>query len=183
MEIINEATCSTSDSEAVTHVQDFIGTQQAHCYLINHDAHGYAKFVIDERSINALETGLHKIKSSLDRKQIYSMLYDMTISGKVPCVRVLDIINKNTQDAETEDVIVEVYRGILPLIIKKFVPAETLLPTFDRLFKSTYDLMLSGLYKQSISTQELLFTSMIDFAQTDETINIICDIFMTTNDQ
>jgi len=43
--------------------------------------------------------------------------------------------------------------------------------------------MLSGLYKQSISTQELLFTSMIDFAQTDETINIICDIFMTTNDQ
>lgn len=65
----------------------------------------------------------------------------MTISGKVPGVRVLEIIDNNTKHAETEDVIVEVYRSILPLTIKKFVPAETLLPTFDSLFKSTFDLL------------------------------------------
>lgn len=68
MEVISEATCTTSETEAITQVSEFIGSQQAHCYLINHDAHGYAKFVIDEHSIKALETGLHKIKSSLDRK-------------------------------------------------------------------------------------------------------------------
>jgi hypothetical protein len=46
-------------------------------------------------TIRALETGLHKIESSLDRKQIYNILLDMTISGSVAGIRVIEIIKHN----------------------------------------------------------------------------------------
>jgi hypothetical protein len=67
MEVIKEVTCMTSDSVDLTSVPEFVGTQQAHAYLLNHSAHGYGKFILDERTVVALESGLHKISSSLDR--------------------------------------------------------------------------------------------------------------------
>jgi aminopeptidase N len=48
MEVVQVATVTTSDSQSVTAVLEFIGSQRAPAYLINYGAHGYAKFVIDE---------------------------------------------------------------------------------------------------------------------------------------
>lgn len=106
MEVIDEFSCTTSDKMEMVSVSEFIGTHQAHAYLINHGAHGYAKFVLDERTVTALEQDMHKIKSSLDRNQLYNILYDMTISGKIAGLRVIEIIKNNTKFAEQEDVIV-----------------------------------------------------------------------------
>ena len=92
--------------------------------MINHGAHGYAKFVIDETTINALETELHKIESSLDRKQIYNILLDMTVSGSIPGIRVIEIIKHNMAQNESEDVITEVFRSIVPVLIKRYIPHE-----------------------------------------------------------
>jgi hypothetical protein len=96
MEIIAEVTCSTSADVPVTSVDEFLGTERAHAYLINHGAHGYAKFILDAKTISALETSLHLIKSSLDRKQIYNILFDMVKNGKIPGIQVLTIIQNNT---------------------------------------------------------------------------------------
>lgn len=100
MEVVKVVTCMTSDELELTSVPELVGTQKAHAYLINHGAHGYAKFVLDERTVAALETGLHKIKSSLDRNQLYNILYDMTISGQIPGARVLEIVKNNIKFAE-----------------------------------------------------------------------------------
>ena len=43
-------------------------------------------------TLSALETGLHKIESSLDRKQILNMMYDLIKSGSLPASQVLRII-------------------------------------------------------------------------------------------
>ena len=43
-------------------------------------------------TLSALETGLHKIESSLDRKQILNMMYDLIKNGSLPASQVLRII-------------------------------------------------------------------------------------------
>lgn len=63
-----------------------------------------------------------------------------------------------------------IFRSVLPAITKKFVPTGIALRIFDELFALTFGLLKQGLYKDSPSTQELLFTSMIDFAQTETTM-------------
>jgi hypothetical protein len=39
--------------------------------------YGYGKFIIDPKSMKALENNLAKIKSSMSRKQLYNILHDM----------------------------------------------------------------------------------------------------------
>ena len=73
--------------------------------MINHGCHGYGKFCIDEMTLNALETGLHKIESSLDRKQVYNMMYDLLKSQKLPASRVLKIILNNLGHETAVDVL------------------------------------------------------------------------------
>lgn len=92
--------------------------------MINHGAHGYAKFVLDDLTINALTTGLNQLKSSFDRKHIYNILYDMTISGRIPGSLVLSIILKNVNPGESEDVLKEVLTSITPSILKKYIPLD-----------------------------------------------------------
>jgi hypothetical protein len=62
--------------------------------LINQGAHGYAKFVIDEMTLTSLEKEgqLSKIESSLERKQLYNVMYDMIKNGKIAGSRLLHIV-------------------------------------------------------------------------------------------
>ena len=79
MQVIDSVKVLTSATETETEVPAFCGPQQKriHAFLINHGAHGYGKFGIDEMTLKALETGLAKITSSLDRKLVLNMIYDL----------------------------------------------------------------------------------------------------------
>jgi hypothetical protein len=70
MKVIDEVRVETSATSSETNIDRFEGPQDTkiHAFLINHGAHGYGKFGIDELTLKAYETGLHKIESSLDRK-------------------------------------------------------------------------------------------------------------------
>ena len=71
---------SATQSEQVINVQNsslMPANKKVNAFLINHGCHGYGKFGIDEMTLRAFETGLHKIESSLDRKQVYNMMYDL----------------------------------------------------------------------------------------------------------
>lgn len=107
MQVIEVHRVETSATQAETTVNHFTGPQQKriHALLINHGAHGYAKFGIPELTLKALETGLHKIESSLDRKQIYNMMYDNIKSSKIPASRVLKIIMNNIEQETAVDVL------------------------------------------------------------------------------
>ncbi len=57
----------------------FVGMDKPHAFVINSGAHGYAKFIIDEMSLTAYEQEgtISKLDKSLERKQIYEILFDM----------------------------------------------------------------------------------------------------------
>ena len=46
------------------------------------------------------------------------------------------------------------------------------------MFRLATDLLIKGNYKESASTQELLLSSAIDFAQTEEAIKEIAKVFL-----
>jgi len=79
MKIIEVKRVETSDSTTETAITDAFVNQQAKkvcAFLINYECHGYAKFEIDEMTLKMLETSLHKIESSRERKQILNIIYD-----------------------------------------------------------------------------------------------------------
>ena len=135
MHVIEEFDCIIDNSDSITSVENFIGKSKAHAYFINHGAHGYAKFVLDEQTVMALESGLYKLQNSLDRKHIYNMLFDMTISNQMPGSLVLHIILKNlTASNESEDVLTEVLSSIVPKIIRKYISVDEKDMYYDEFF-------------------------------------------------
>ena len=80
--------------------------QKPTAFLINSGAHGYAKFVVDELTLTALEQqgALSKIESSLERKQLSFIMFDMIKNGKIAGSRLLHIILQNIEQETAEDV-------------------------------------------------------------------------------
>lgn len=111
MKIINEVKCQTSEKDSVTQVPEFVGTQAPHAFILNHGAHGYGKFIIDEMTLKAFETpgALSKIATSLDRKMIYMIMFNMIKNGKIAGSRLLHIILGNISFETAEDIISDLF--------------------------------------------------------------------------
>ena len=126
MKIIEVHRVETSATEQETVIDKFTGPQakKVHALLINHGAHGYGKFRIDEMTLQALETGLYKIESSLDRKQIMNMMYDNIKSGKIPASRVIKIIINNLEHETAVDVLQDTLGFICNATLKSFLHSE-----------------------------------------------------------
>ena len=96
----------TSDSQATTSVAELIGVAAPTAILVNASTHGYGKFVIDDNTLTAFQAGkLHKVEKSLNRSQIYRMIYDMVKSGDIPSSRAMDIITANLEFETAEDIL------------------------------------------------------------------------------
>ena len=48
-------TCQTDETNGRTEVKELSGVDAPNAFFINHGAHGYAKFVVDERTLTNLE--------------------------------------------------------------------------------------------------------------------------------
>lgn len=68
MKVIKKIDQFTSETESEQVIAELQGQQTPHAFLINYEAHGYAKFIIDEMSLKAFETDLWKIEDKLTRK-------------------------------------------------------------------------------------------------------------------
>lgn len=172
MKVIDTQTVRTSSTEAETVVPEFAGAKASgvkiHAFLINHGAHGYGKFIISEMTLKALETGMHKIESSLDRKQIMNMLFDMIKSGKVPASRVMKIILNNFEHETAVDVIQDTFRLLVPSILDKYLHAEVQSERSAQMFNLTIKMMTSGRFSAFPSVMEMLFNCAIKFSPSDD---------------
>ena len=74
--------------------------------------------------MKALETGLHKIESSLERKLLFNMMYDNIKSGKIPASRVLKVIMNNIGHETAVDVLQDTLGFITNAVIKSFLHNE-----------------------------------------------------------
>lgn len=54
MKVIREIPHTTSDEKAVTEIKELQGVETPHAFLINYQAHGYGKFIIDGMTLAAL---------------------------------------------------------------------------------------------------------------------------------
>lgn len=72
--VVDILTKSDQESFDLTEVH---GEKAPFAYHINYKNYGFAKFKIDDKSLNAFEQKLGKIESSMSRKQLYNILYDM----------------------------------------------------------------------------------------------------------
>jgi len=124
-------------------------------------------------TLTALETGLHKIESSLDRKQVLNMMYDLLKSGKIPASRVLKIIINNFEYETAGDVIEDTFRFVVPSILSKFLHSEVHEDRSTQMFELTMKIMNSGRLNEYPSAMETLLSSAISFASNEGLLKLI----------
>lgn len=112
--------------------------------------------------MKAFETGLHKLVSSLDRKRIFNMMYDLTKSGQLPASRVLKIILNCIEHETAVDVLVDTFEVVLPALMNKFMHngGDNYRP---KIFDLTIKIMMSGRFNNYASAMETLISSAIEF--------------------
>lgn len=179
MKITKQIQVMTSDETAVTEVQELVGMKSPYAFLINDQANGYGKFVIDEQTLTAFEANFGLIEDKLTRKQTYNMMYDMIKSGKIAASRVMHIVLGHISTETAEDVIQDVFRFIVPVTLKRYVPLDTYQARQSQFFQVVMKILQSGKFAQSTSTMELLLTSAISFAATDPEIQLVHKWFKT----
>ena len=167
MEVVKVVTHMTSDSAAVTEVPEFLNDETPHCFLINYQAQGYAKFIIDNHSLKALENGLHKIKCSMTRKQLYKMLHHMIKFGNIEGARALSIFKNNLQYETAEEILQLMFTLVVPLTIQKYMPVETTDSANEEIYKICLSIIESGRFKEIEATQQMLLTALIGFAKSE----------------
>ena len=106
---------------------DFTFKAEPFAILLNYQAHGYGKFFIDEKSLKSFEmVPLKNITCRLTRKQIYNILFDMTITGAVAGSRVLALCIANMEDEQAEEILNDLIKATIPVLIKKYVPSSSI---------------------------------------------------------
>jgi len=182
MNITKEVTVKTSDEKAVTECPELVGIETPFAFAINYKAYGYAKFVIDFMSLNKFERGnLCKIKDSLTRMQIYYMLYHMVRFNDVEGSRAMAVIVNNLQEETAEDILSLVLNSLVPVIISKYLPLSHCEITNREMFGVARAILESGRF-QVESTQQMIITSMIQFAKGDAERKMLLEWFNRGDD-
>ena len=95
----------TDDEESRTVVHELTGKPSPYAYFINYNCHGYAKFKIDAKSLEAFELRLSDLKDNTNRNLVYNLLFDMVKDGDLSGARFLNILKKHLPLETSEDVI------------------------------------------------------------------------------
>lgn len=115
--------------------------------------------------MKAFETGLHKLVSSLDRKRIINMMYDLTKSGQLPASRVLKIILNYIEHETAVDVLVDTFDVVLPALMSKFLHLTGSDECCVKIFDITIKIMMSGRFNNYASAMETLVSTAIEFSE------------------
>jgi hypothetical protein len=126
---------------------DLEGGDLPRAFLLNYMVHGYGKFLIDEHSLRHFEqTPLIKLDCRITRKHIYNLLFDMTRTGHAAGSRVLQFIAKNLADENAEEILNDLLKMFVPVIINKYVPIESQTGYNEKLFNACLALLKSGAF-------------------------------------
>lgn len=121
-------------------------------------------------TLAALETGLHKIKESRERKNLVNVMFDLIKSGSLPAARVLRIIINNLEHETAVDILQGTFSFIAPSILSKYLHEEVTEVRSSEMFNLTLRIMSSGRFNEFPSAMEMLLTSAIGFASTQDEV-------------
>jgi len=128
-------------------------------------------------TLTALETGLHKIESSRERKNTLNILYDQCKSGTVPAARVLHIITNNIEHETAVDVLQDTLRFIVPCILNNYLHEEVWESKKSQMFDLVMRILHSGRFEEYPSAIETLVTSAVSFAVTQSEVVLVSKWF------
>ena len=83
------------EAEPETLVQSLKGKRKPHAYILDYGDNGYAKFQYDQQTLDVFAKSISKIESSLTRKQIYAVMFDMVKEGLLAGQQYLEILKEH----------------------------------------------------------------------------------------
>ena len=125
-------------------VEELVDKQAPHAYHINYRNYGYAKFIIDDKSLAAFEKQLYGIEDSMSRKQLYNIMADMLRQNTLVGARLLDIVKKQLLNEADVGVISYLLTSLIPLIVKTYIPNKLYCQTHHDLFELLLDEFLAS---------------------------------------
>ena len=75
--------------------------------------------------MKAFEHDLYKIEDKLTRKQIFYTIFQMVRYNNIAGAPAMKIIIENLKHETAEDIVSLVLLSLMPIIISKYLPAET----------------------------------------------------------
>lgn len=139
--------------------------------FINYGNNGFGKFIIDPKSIDALEKKLGLIEDSLVRKHIYQTINDMLIKNDISGVRALNIVKNHLAKEDSPEVITNLLGATIPQIIKLYIPLEA----YEKYYEEIFEIILDEILKKDLnkSTQHMVVEYLLGNARNDSHIKMI----------
>lgn len=116
---------------------------------------------------------LKNISCRLTRKQIYNVLFDMVRTSQVAGSRVLALIAANLEDEQAEEILNDLIKSLVPVLIGKYVPQSSKSYYQALLFKAVIKMLGSGNFTVE-STKQLLLGSVTSFCSSTEQYQLLC---------
>lgn len=168
MKIIKEIDILTKSDQAFFELEELAGTKAPFAYHINYRNYGFAKFIIDDKSLNAFQTRLSKIEDSLSRRQLYYIMWDMLRLNDLSGARLLDICKTQLMDETAVDVLTTALHGVIPVCIETYCPLEAYEAAQHDIFELLLDGVLTKGAIEDSATRHSVLTALIDSARSED---------------
>ena len=167
----------TRDDKESFDLDELKGQKAPFAYHINYKNYGYAKFIIDAKSLGVLSLDLHKIECPMSRKQLYKIMEDMLRQNDMAGARLLDIIKEQLPQETDVGVITDLMSSLIPQIVNNYIPFELYSETHDELFQVILDEFLaSGILKDD-STKHLVVEHLLSSVRNEDHYKLVIKWF------
>jgi aminopeptidase N len=142
--------------------------------LLNDDDQDFIKVNLDHKSIDFFKQNINKIKSELSKACIYKCFFDMVDDAKLKAKECVEfVINSlNAQDSIT---LTNAVLIMLKDVLKNYLVDKDYRELSSKLFNKAFGFFKAGYGKTSFET--LMFGLLIEFATTDEHVDILKAIY------
>jgi len=168
----------TRDDQETFDAEELHGMDAPHAYHINYFNKGFAKFKFDAKSLKVFENDLHKVESSMSRKQIFNIMYDMLKTNDLSGAQLLQICKSQLVSETATDVLGDVLRFVVPSVIKSYIPLENYESSHHDIFECFLNVLSSGKIVDK-STQHLILDAVLTSARNEDHIKDIVKWFET----
>ena len=166
----------TKDDQESFEIESLRGTDAPSAYHINYKNYGFAKFQIDDKSLAFFEKNLSKIEDSMSRKQIFNIMYDMLKQNDISGAQLLNICKTQLVGETSVDVMTDVMRFVIPVVIKNYIPPEIYLKSHHDIFELFLAILGSGTITDK-ATQHLVLDAILSSARNEDHIALLVNWF------
>jgi len=178
MKVIKVIDIVTKDDQETFDIEELVGTEAPFAYHINYGCIGHAKFIIDKNSIDAFANNLSKIEDSYHRAHLYNLMFDMLKEGDMSGSQLLKICKSQLVGETQTNVLTDVLKSIIPVVIADFMPIEL----YEQSHKDMFELFLGILASGNIThkvTRELILEAILISAKDEGHIEQLINWFKT----